>query len=254
MSSAQLASLDVASLFQIALVHVPAGEFLMGSDPARDSFAQPDERPMHTVKLSGFYLGKYEVTNIQFAAYARANDVAYKFDSGARDHPAVHISWHEALAFCDWVAHLTGQPATLPTEAQWEKAARGTGARLYPWGDTWDATRLHCGLDGAGATKPASRFSPAGDSPYGVADMAGNVWEWIADWYDGATYAHRAGHLAGHWIEDPRGPETGTHRVLRGGSSFFRQSGTRAARRHKYIPQSRCYDIGFRIAVCADAL
>ena len=233
--------------FQLELVRVPAGEFLMGTDPAKDNFSRPDEFPLHSVGVSEFYISKYEVTNTEYAAYARANGILFEFPAGRDEHPAVHEAWHQAVAFCKWVSDIIGREVRLPTEAEWEKAARGTDVRLYPWGNNWEPESLNCALGIGGETTPVTEHSPAGDSPYGVADTAGNVWEWVADWYDENTYADRV--KSGLIVTDPTGPVTGTHRVLRGGSYYFRQGGTRAARRFKYIPASRCYDIGFRVVV-----
>lgn len=233
--------------FRLELVPVPAGEFLMGSDPARDTFAQPDELPQRRVYLSVFTISKYEITNAQYAVFAQAAGLPFEYADGESDYPAVHMSWYEAVAFCDWLSQTSGHSVRLPTEAEWEKAARGTNGRLYPWGNSWDRAALNTCDGGVGRVTAVDAFSPAGDSPYGVSDMVGNVWEWTADWYSPTTYADQ--HDTSAPVENPTGPAEGTHRVLRGGSHFFRQSGTRAARRFKYIPASRCYDIGFRVVV-----
>jgi formylglycine-generating enzyme required for sulfatase activity len=232
----------------IDFVHVPAGAFLMGSDPSKDNFAQPDEMPQHSVALSAFFIGRYPVTNAQYAAFAHSQGKPFDLRAGKENHPVVYASWEEAVAFCEWASQVTGHRIRLPSEAEWEKAARGDDGRLYPWGSAWDPRALNSADGGAGDVTPVDMHSPAGDSPYGAVDMVGNVWEWIADWYGSDVY--EAAVKAGARI-DPAGPDNGSHRVLRGGCHFFRQSGTRAARRFKYNPRYRCYDIGFRVA--ADA-
>jgi len=219
----------------------------MGSDPIRDKFAQPDEMPMHPVYLPEFHIGRYEITNRQFMIYAQNNGSDFEYADGRDDYPAVRISWEEAVAFCEWLSRSISRNVRLPTEAEWEKAARGTHGSLYPWGDTWDRTLLNSNDGGVGDITSVDRYSPIGDSPFGAADMVGNVWEWTADWYNENAYVERA--KAGVSVQNPCDSADGTHRVLRGGSHFFRQKGTRTANRHKYIPRSRCYDIGFRIVV-----
>jgi formylglycine-generating enzyme required for sulfatase activity len=244
---ASVDSLILDAPIQLEFVRVPAGEFYMGSDPARDNFAKPDEMPRHCVYLSEFYIGKYEVTSQQFADYARASGTAFESPAGKDDHPAVRVSWDEAVAFCQWLSQATGRHMRLPTEAEWEKAARGTDGRLYPWGDKWDPTWLNSNEGGASDTTPVTKFTPAGDSPYGASDMVGNVWEWTADWYNANLYEELA--KSGVTAKDPTGPASGSHRVMRGGSWYYRRSGARAAYRFKYVPTFRCYDIGFRVVV-----
>ena len=219
----------------------------MGSDPVKDNFAQPDELPQHRVYVSEFFISKFEITHAQYAVYAQANNLPFEVHSAQANFPAVYVRWPEAMAFCEWLSQAIGKPVRLPTEAEWDKAARSTDGRLYPWGDQWDPTALNTSGDGASDAMPVDAHSPAGDSPYGAADMVGNVWEWTADWYAPDTYAERVMPFVK--ISDPTGPATGSHRVMRGGSHFFRQSGTRAARRFKYNPNYRCYDIGFRVVV-----
>ncbi len=232
----------------LTCVLVPAGTFLMGSDPGTDSFSRPEEEPQHPVRLSAYYIGRHPITNAQFAAFAKDTAYAFDFPVGREAHPVVYENWDTANDFCDWLSGHNSYRVRLPSEAEWEKAARGSDGRLYPWGDAWDAQRLNSAQGTGGETTPVTQFDAVGASPYGVCDMVGNVWEWVSDWYDDASYKRRAGQAD---VVDPTGPETGTHRVLRGASYFHRQSGARAARRHKYIPASRCYDIGFRIAVDA---
>jgi formylglycine-generating enzyme required for sulfatase activity len=238
--------LTAAGMPPLDCVYVPAGPFPMGSDPRRDNFSRPEEEPQHEVMLSAYHIGRYPVTNAQFAAFAAQTDYAFTYPAGRDLHPVVHEHFAQVNAFCAWLAAENGLNVRLPSEAEWEKAARGDDGRLYPWGDAWDTQRLNSAQGGANETTPVAQYDALGLSPHGVADMVGNIWEWVSDWFDDACYSRRAGQGA---VVDPHGPETGTHRVLRGASFYHRQSGARVARRHKYIPASRCYDIGFRVAV-----
>ena len=172
----------------IELIRIPAGEFLMGSDPAQDEDAQDDEQPQHRVYVPEYSIGKYPVTNEQYAAFVKATGYEAsghwgkgEIPSGKENHPEVYVFWDDAVAYCQWLSEATGQNLRLPTEAEWEKAARGTDGRIYPWGNEWDPTRLNSLEGGPEDTMPVGHYSPGGDSPYGVADMAGNVWEWCTD-------------------------------------------------------------------------
>jgi formylglycine-generating enzyme required for sulfatase activity len=204
--------LDPSAIIDGALlVFVPAGEFTMGSDDGNS-----DEQPAHTVYLDAFAIDRTEVTNAQYArcvqagacrppgsssSYTRAN---YFADPRYADHPVIYVSWDDARAYCAWAGRR------LPTEAEWEKAARGTDGRTYPWGDEWDASKANTSEAGPGDTTPVGAY-PQGASPYGALDMAGNVWEWVADWYGEDYYRESPG-------ENPLGPASGTNRVVRGGS------------------------------------
>ena len=197
------------------MVLVAAGAFQMGQDAGA---SDPDETPQHEVFLSDYYIDRTEVTNAQFKAFCDATDRIYPnapyWDEGYflanPENPVVNITFEQARAYCAWAGKR------LPTEAEWEKAARGTDARLYPWGNAWDPERANIWGDDVGPdrfrrTSPVGSF-PKGASPYGVLDMVGNVWEWCADWYDATYYARAA-------ARDPRGPEKATDtRVVRGGS------------------------------------
>ncbi|MSQ47660.1 MAG: hypothetical protein EXR78_04595 [Deltaproteobacteria bacterium] len=230
------------------MVLIPAGSFLMGATPEeqqavlafgwqgpmrdRMQFLAEHSGPQHTVHLDAFYIDTQEVTNQVYRAFVSATGhQAPTFWNSPRHladpaQPVVGVSWSDAQAFCAW------QGKRLPTEAEWEKAARGTDGRRYPWGQEWDATRLHtadavagkplenfevwttwqramnAGMDTA---RPATVSSyPRGASPYGVFDMAGNVWEWVADWYEPEYYATSP-------PRNPTGPATGEAKVLRGG-------------------------------------
>jgi formylglycine-generating enzyme required for sulfatase activity len=221
--------------FEPELIKIPAGEFLMGSDPEKDEKAGKDEQPQHSVYVSEFYISKYPVTNEQYLAFAKATSYdppdhwkKGKIPPSKENHPVVHVSWEDANAYCKWLAEVTGKPYRLPTEAEWEKAARGTEGRLYPWGDEWDETKCNTSGSSVGGTTPVGGYSPQGDSPYGCADMAGNVWEMCADWYSEDEYKSRAEEL----VKDPQGPERGRLRVVRGGAFIDGHRYARCASRH----------------------
>jgi formylglycine-generating enzyme required for sulfatase activity len=165
------------------MVLIPAGTFIMGYDKR-----WPDEGPSHTVNLGDYYIDKYEVTNAQYAEFVNATHRKPPFywrtgrypPEKAR-HPVVMVSWHDATEYCQWAGKR------LPTEEEWEKAARGTDGRIFPWGNTFDINRANTpqrwkALDQPGDTMPVGSF-PQGKSPYGLYDMAGNVWEWTESWY-----------------------------------------------------------------------
>ncbi|MEW5721286.1 MAG: SUMF1/EgtB/PvdO family nonheme iron enzyme, partial [Chloroflexota bacterium] len=219
----------------LTLVKIPAGEFTMGSDGGRDN-----EKPPHQIYLDEYYIARYPVTNAEFGRFVQAggysqrqwwtedgwnwkgNRTSPEKYGGVFDHPnhpVVGVTWYEAVAYATWAG------MRLPTEAEWEKAACGTDGRRYPWGDTFDASRCNSTESRAGArgilarvgalfrrpgaesaTTPVGQYSPKGDSPYGVADMAGNVWEWCADWHDADYYRNSP-------TQNPKGPGSGDYRV-----------------------------------------
>jgi serine/threonine protein kinase/formylglycine-generating enzyme required for sulfatase activity len=209
------------------MVFVPAGEFLLGAgenDPAAD----PDELPQRSVYLDAFWIDRYEITNRQYQVCVTAGKCfppnstesatrySYYGDSEFDDYPVINVTWVDALTYCQW------RGANLPTEAQWEKAARGDLGVVYPWGDSFETSASnYCAStilcpdepeDGFKDTAPVGSFE-SGASPYGVYDMAGNVNEWLADWYDASYYA---GLTEG--VENPQGPDNGEKRGIRGGS------------------------------------
>ena len=239
------------------MIWIPAGKFMIGSNPDQVQQAAEwcncpprryeDEQYLHEVQLDGYYIDQYEVTNKQFKAFVDASgyvtDAEHKneantwrtvYTAGKDSYPAVWMSWNDARAYCKWAGKR------LPTEAEWEKAARGTDARLWPWGNNWDDKRLNSGAGRRETTTPVGSF-PSGASPYGVMDLAGNVWEWVNDWY-GAAYYQTGNDL------NPTGPESGEDRVLRGGGFNNGLHDVRVANRHKGGQTGYAHDHGFRCA------
>ena len=188
---------------------VPAGEFTMGS-----ATGDSDERPTHQVYLDAFSIDRYEVSVRQYAAFLQETGGDSPSDWKAMNQPSYqnrpvsNVDWADAAAYCKW----TGK--RLPTEAEWEKAARGTDGRLYPWGNKAPTPRhANYGQTGSsihGTLAPVGSFKN-GKSPYGLYDMAGNVWEWVSDWYDHDYYKDSPS-------QNPTGPSSGESKVLRGGS------------------------------------
>jgi len=254
------------------MVYVPEGNFTMGSNDGSS-----DEQPVHTVYLDAFWIDQTEVTNAMFSLFvertgyqtdAEGKGSSYVFDganwndvsgadwqhpqgpssglAGLNDHPLVHVSWNDAEAYCGWAG------ARLPSEAEWEKAARGTDGRTYPWGNQSPAGNLlnfaDVNLnvdwadknvnDGYEFTAPVGSY-PSGASPYGALDMAGNVWEWVADWY-GETYYSQSPS------SNPTGPASGEVRVLRGGSWVSDEDVVRSAHRVRSNPTDSFDFVGFR--------
>ena len=244
----------LSALLGLPAVWVSPGPFLMGSDKARDREAFGDEQPEHEVTLPGYWIGRYPVTVAQFRAFVE--DSGYRPLGGSvslkgpEDRPVVNVTWHDALAYCRWLGEKTGLPVMLPSEAEWEKAARGTYGRRYPWGhEPPDENRCNFGNSHRGTT-PVARYSPQGDSPYGCADMAGNVWEWTRSLWGGG--------FSGPDFEYPYEPgdgredlEASNHirRVLRGGSFDDLQWNVRCAARRSNLPLSRDFNFGFRCVV-----
>lgn len=228
---------------------VPSGPFVMGS-----LAGESDERPVHPVMLDVFYIDVYEVTNSRYAECVQAGVCAAPAENGSSlranyydksefgNYPVIYVNWVEATAYCAW------RGARLPSEAEWEKAARGGEQdKRYPWGDDSPVCNKPGALSGANFapcspddTTPVGRFGPNG---YGLYDMAGNVWEWVGDYY-GSNYYYT--HPAGEWPADPTGPETGGRRVLRGGGWFSEWTNLRVSARFHYIPDARSHNIGFR--------
>ena len=233
--------------FEPELVRIPAGPFLMGSNEGPDN-----EQPQHTVELSAYWIGKYPVTNAEYQVFVlKAGHHSPNhwdgdaYPEGKGDHPVVYVSWEDATAYCTWLSEKTGKNYRLLAEAQWEKAARTDDGRIYPWGNDWDAARLNSDQGKRGDTSSVGQYSPDGDSPYGCADMAGNVWEWCADWFDKVEYKRRVDGA----VVDPEGPQKGEHRVLRGGTFNDYINNVRCAARNNENPLKSNYHVGFRIVL-----
>jgi len=255
------------------MVDIPAGEFQMGCNSAVDAQCGDDENPYHAVTLSAYKIGKYEVTvgeyqkcvtngacnnSGEYTHYCCTNTDNSYCNYGAQgkgSHPMQCVTWYGAKAYCEWIG------GRLPSEAEWEKAARGTDGRKYPWGNTPEASCDYAVMDdsnaggdgcGTGGSMPVGS-KPNGVSPYGVHDMIGNVWEWVNDWYGEDYYEITP-------TNNPAGPETGANRVLRGGSWLSRYDFTynnvlllRVSNRSNYRPDSSTYYYsGFRCAMDAE--
>ncbi len=228
---------------------IPSAEFVMGSDVID---AAPNERPLTRVSLTRFYLSRHLITNKQYEQFDFAH--VRKRAPGATDHhPVIYVSSLEAMKFCNWLSARDRKRYRLPTEAEWEYAAKGHDGRKYPWGNVggrgdlanfadcntvfaWSDNEIDCGYT---ETSPVGAF-PLGASPFGIEDMAGNVWEWCLDYY--APY--RGGIKV-----NPRGPTSGAKRIHRGGSWKSRFSSLRTTARGSNTPNFSCNDLGFRI-VC----
>jgi formylglycine-generating enzyme required for sulfatase activity len=247
------------------LVKIPAGPFLMGSSD-NDTMADDDEKPQHRLELPTYWIGKMPVTNAQFRPFVAGDGytnpdywtdagwqwrkakqiVAPRFWDDAKwngdDYPVVGVSWYEAVAYCRWLTAQTGILFRLPTEAEWEKAARGPDGRIWPWGNTWEDGRCNSQEAGKGRTTPVGSY-PDGVSPYGVLDMAGNVWEWTATkWWK--TYPYQ---VEDEWADVYLAGDI--RRTIRGGSWYFNHNHIRGAyRSFDRNPRYRLIYIGVRLA------
>jgi formylglycine-generating enzyme required for sulfatase activity len=235
------------------LCALAAGSFLMGSDPARDQEAKETECPQHPVTLSAYAIARYPVTVAEYAGAVRAGAVreppvgtlfpiGWSAQLRRPDHPVVCVSWGDALAYAAWLARLTAHPWRLATEAEWERAARGTDGRIYPWGDTWEATRANTRDGGPQQTTPVGSYT-GGVGPSGTSDQAGNVWEWTSSLFLPYPYVKSDGREL-HEPEGFRG-----WRVLRGGSWNYPAQGARAARRGNADPSFVRGSVGFRLVL-----
>ncbi|OGW17552.1 MAG: hypothetical protein A3K09_02140 [Nitrospinae bacterium RIFCSPLOWO2_12_FULL_47_7] len=204
------------------MVYVPAGKFIMGANDGED-----DEKPMHEVFLKGFYMDKYEVTNAQYKKFKPA----HTFPTGREDFPVVNVSWYEAGEYAKWAGKR------LPIEVEWEKAARGTDGRKWPWGNVWDKTKCNTSDSGIWDSVKVGSY-PQSVSPYSCYDMAGNVWEWT----DGDYNAYQGNTI----VNTNYGKG---YKVMKGGSWFgYGDHGARCSDRYISMPYVKDEMIGFRCA------
>ena len=229
----------LAQSHEQSMAVVPAGEFIMGS-----SMGEADEQPVHWVYVETFFMDKYQVSVGQYARFLEATsqeappDWSIMNRSQHQKRPIANVDWPEAKAYCTWAGKR------LPTEAEWEKAARGTDGRTYPWGNE-HPTKFFANVsrdnwNNHSALTPVGTFE-GGKSPYGIYDMAGNVWEWVNDWYDPDYYKTSPS-------KNPTGPSTGESKVIRGGSWGSGPEALRSADREIHVPSFRGLGTGFRCA------
>ena len=231
---------------------VPAGSFLMGSDPQKDRAAGPQELPQRQVYLDAFKIDRFEVSNVEYLRFVLGTGADWlkfwrenPFPEKAALHPVINVSWYEASAFCRWAGKR------LPTEAEWEKAARGVDGRIFPWGNEpagWIKSNIaHPGSKRGFKYPPLANINryDKGASPYGVYQMAGNVSEWVSDWFDPEYYRHTQD-------KNPQGPKTGELKVFRGGSWNEDPEVARSAGRNAGPPDRMSYLTGFRCAKSGD--
>lgn len=221
------------------MVYVPAGSFIMGSDSGVS-----DEQPTHGVILDAYWIDKHEVTNSQYSvcvaagactkpAYDVSNTLNHYYShENYANYPVIYVDWYQAEGYCKWAG------GKLPTEAEWEKAARGTDGSTYPWGNDNPNSSL-ANYDWNVDDTSAVGSYPEGVSPYGAFDMAGNVWEWVSDWYDGNYYETSP-------QENPKGSENGTYKLLRGGAWYSDPGTVSASYRSWTLAGGFMYDLGFR--------
>jgi formylglycine-generating enzyme required for sulfatase activity len=275
------AKAEAALPFEPQMVTIPAGAFLMGTPESeveeieklgRERKYIEREVPQHEVMLAAYAIGRYPVTNAEFARFIEDGGYRnpdYWTEAGWQQkesegwtqprywedkkwndpaQPVVGVSWYEAAAYCRWLAAKTGKPYRLPSEAEWEKAARGTDGRRYPWGNTWDAGLCNNKESGPGRTTPVGQY-PGGDSPYGLGDLVGQVWEWCSSKYGGTEVKPKFGYpyRSDDGREQLEGDDT---RILRGGSWADDNPAAfcRCGYRLRLNPRNGDYFTGFRCA------
>ena len=267
-------SIDAPVWECVEFVRIPAGEFLMGSR-AENALASDSEKLQHPIDLAyDYWIGRYPVTNEQFARFVVATQSPIDLGQWQTrmDYPVVKVSWLDALAYCKGLTTLArasfpsqGLVLRLPTEAEWEKAARGNLApvigegdlertrareREWPWGAEFDQTKCNSVEGGKKGPTPVGAYSPQGDSPYGVADMAGNVWEWtVSLWGLDLFHPKYRYPYDAHDGREKLDASPAVYRVVRGGAFNSRSSSVRAASRYWFDPRVRNESVGFRVVV-----
>jgi formylglycine-generating enzyme required for sulfatase activity len=257
----------------VEFVRIPAGAFVMGSADD-NALASDAERPQHCVEIpSDYWLARYPVTNEQFARFVETAQRPIALDknwSSKTDHPVVNINWREALEYCNWLQGVIGKEllanagrVRLPTEAEWEKAARGSLAPVadggdregvlaheWPWGAAFDKRNCNSEESGKKTTSPVGLYSPDGDSPFGIADMAGNVWEWTVSLWglDLFKPQYRYPYQPHDGREKLDAPPS-VYRVVRGGAFNSRSGSLRTAYRYWFDPRARSDSVGFRVVI-----
>jgi toxoflavin biosynthesis protein ToxD len=243
------------------MLRIPGGAFALGTSneqiqkllegedwveewSARDLFQV--EQPPHTVLLNTFEIGKLPVTNGEYLLFVESEGyriprgwIGFSYLAGQENFPVVGVSWQDALAYCKWLSRKTGAEMRLPTEAEWERAARGDGEHIYPWGDAFDPWRCNTMESGKHAPTEVGAYSPGGDSPFGAADMVGNVWEMTSTLLKPYPYRKDDGR------EDLA---AAGKRVLRGGSWYYSRKLARCAAREGCLPEYVSPAMGFRLA------
>jgi formylglycine-generating enzyme required for sulfatase activity len=222
------------------VILVPAGTFMMGNDGS-----ESNEKPVHEVTMHAYYIGKYEITNRQYKAFIELTGLKSpttwedgNFPEQVADHPVTGIAWEDAYAYCDWLSDFSKKKYRLPTEAEWERAARGGLAGMkFPWGNDINKLRANYGKNYSEGTTPAGKIKP---NEFGICDMAGNAAEWVADWYSDEYYGQSP-------KEDPKGPDSGSKKVVRGGSWRDDPEDIRVSVRKDENPTSASEYIGFRV-------
>jgi toxoflavin biosynthesis protein ToxD len=246
----------------IEMARVPAGEFVMGTSDAqieymlkheewakewidRDLFRV--EQPQHVVRLPAFAIAVRPTTNLEYRRFVWAtnhsvprNWFGFEYPPGTETDPVVEVTRADTRAYCEWLSQESGLNYRLPTEAEWERAARGIDGRIYPWGDDFDPWRCNTVESGKRGVTPVGYYSPGGDSPCGAADMAGNVWEWTSSLFSPYPYVGDDGR------EDPKGAGPVT---VRGGAWYYSRKLARCASREGLPPTYISHALGFRVAL-----
>jgi formylglycine-generating enzyme required for sulfatase activity len=221
------------------MVTIPAGWFLMGSESGQDN-----ERPVHRVWVDSFQLGACQVTNYEYGTFLAETDSApppswNDPNLNNPQQPVVSVSWLEAVKYCEWLSSRSGKPCRLPTEAEWERAARGgTDSQVYPWGDAPPQSRPDYESRWKSGSEPVATQAP---NEYGLYDVSENVHEWCSDWFQADYYLHSP-------ERNPQGPEAGPRKASRGGSWRHQVKISRCAARASIPPAFQYADYGFRVA------